>query len=248
MKRKILTTLSLVVLIVICFFYYLNKRIEGIWIKHYSTDLSNHEFFYDGNILLDIKNQKFSTYYSGLNGIPEETNYFNFGTNLKLWPLETEYNFSYSIKSINNDSLILTKYNFEKIIEVVYKKIPDTLKNNSDWQKKLLWNAYEFRLPEYTDTIYFDNRFIMSKNQTTQAREWDSQDWKLTKINGFDIMFTGNWATFILVEKDDKISFYAFDNKKRLSKAELKKIDIDLSKVKKIAERIKQKYPNKNVW
>lgn len=234
-----------VVIIMICFFYYLNKRIEGTWISHYSTDLDGTNFRYDGETLTRIKNQKFFSYYYGGKGIPIETNYFDLGKNLKLWPLGIENNSSYEVSEINKDSLILIEYGFDKKTKSIMKKIPDSLKNNTDWNKKLLGKAFEIRIrgDDYTDTIYFDNRFLMSKNQIHPYRKWDSQGWELDKINGFDIMFTGNWTTFILKEDEGKIKFYGFNNKKKLSKTELTEININLLKVKRIVDRIKSEEP-----
>lgn len=233
--------MGLLLVLGFCLIFYVNKRIEGVWIRHYWTDLKDQDFRYDGEVLLSIHNQEFNTY--GFSRTPLKMNYFDFGKTLKTWPSSIENSSSFTINSVNKDSLVIQQYDSDKNYKIIYKKISDSLKNNSDWNRKLIGKAFEFRLPEYTDTIYFDDRFIMSKNQLSPNRDWDSQGWDLLKVKGYDIMFTGNWTTFVLKENNRTIKFYGFDNKRRLSQAELTEIDIDLSKVKRIVERIKRQYP-----
>ena len=176
----------------------------------------------------------------GSNGTPYTKSYFSYGNIIKTWSNNTEDNQKMRIERFNKHSIIFEAKEGDNL---VYKKIPDSLKNNSDWNQKLLHKVFELKLGESTDTIFFDNRFLMSTNSIHPYRKWDSQGWELLKINGFDIMLTGNWTTFILQEKNNEILFFGFGINGQLLKAELNEIEIDLSKVEKIVKRIKKEEP-----
>ena len=242
MKKKILVLFILIILSGISFFYYSNKKIEGLWIRHYAIDLTHNNYRFSGQPLLEIKNRKLNYYTLGSNGIPRTATYFSYGKILRVL-YDDEYPQTMTIKQFNKDSIVFG--GSQESFNDVYKKIPDSLKNNSNWKQKLLGKAFEFRSLRYdqTDTIYFDDRYVMSINPRHPYRKWDSQGWELMKINGFDIMLTGNWTTFILKEKNKSICFYGFDNKNQLSGVELNQIEIDLTRVKKQLERLKQQYP-----
>ena len=164
MKRKILLTFTFIILGGILFFYYLNKRIEGVWISHYRTNV-NGEYYYDGENLTEIKNQKFYYHSLAYNGVIPEKKYYDSGIRLIYQNTAWE-----KVSSINKDSLVITSgYDDDKIFKTILKRVPDSLKNNSNWHEKLLGKTFRVHLPMYnwTDTIFFDDQFIWSKNGMT---------------------------------------------------------------------------------
>ena len=238
MKRKILLTFTILILGGILFFYFLNKRIEGVWINHYSMDLDGENTYYDGETLTEIKNQKFYYHSSLYNGVTPEKKYFNSGIRLIFRNTAWE-----KISSINKDSLVIIRgYDDDRIFKTIMKRVPDSLKNNSSLTEKLQGNFYRIHLPALnrTDTIFFDNQLIWRKNGHRTKQWHDTQSWDLAKIDGFDILFLGNWPTLILKKDKNQIKLYGFD-KAKFIKSELNKIEMDSSEVKKFIE-LKKNY------
>jgi hypothetical protein len=237
MKRTILLIFTFIILGGVLLFYYLNKRIEGVWISHYSKDLNGEKTYCNGKDLIEIKNQKFFYHSHNYNGVTPQKIYFESGLRIiyrnRAWE---------KISSVNKDSLvIISGYDDDKIFNTTMKRVPDSLQNDSDWNKKLLGKTFKFHIQEYnyTDTIFFDDNYVRSKNRNL-VKEWDvTQSWKLAKIDGFDILFGSNWPTFILKEEENVIKFYGFDRKKFFT-TELIEIIMDSSDVKKLIE-IKKK-------
>ena len=91
------------------------------------------------------------------------------------------------------------------------KRVPDSLKNDSDWNKKLQGKTFKIHIPinHRTDTIVFDDQLIWTKNGH-RKKEWhNTQGWEVAKIDGFDILFSGNWPTQILKETGNEIKLYS---------------------------------------
>lgn len=239
MKRLIILILIFSLLGGGSYLFYLNKRIEGVWVLDYTTDNGNSEFKSHGSGLWNVQNQK--VYYHHLSSL-EDVNgskYFDYGVNFKLEPDGSENGLSFKINQVKGDSIVLLLTGAVKR-EIVLKKIADTLKNNSDWKKKLSGKAFECKIsnsikfsefakfPKSKDTIYFDSQFIMRKNQAYNIPNWESPSWSLAKIKGFDIMFAHNWPTLILTENTDGIVFYGYDINGKMFKCELNEIQINL--------------------
>ena len=225
------------------YLFYLNKRIEGVWVLNHTTDNNQTEFKSDGQGVWDIQNQKI--YYYNLSSLQNVrgSNYFDFGMKFNLKSEENVNGFAFKINKVNGDSLVLNITGSVQR-EIVLKKIPDTLKNNSIWKEKLTGKAFEFNIPNYVnfsefanipksnDTIYFDSQFIMHRNQIENIPNWESPSWGLAKVEGFDLMFAHNWPTLILTENSDGIAFYGYDINGKMFKCELNEIQINLSQFK----------------
>ncbi|MFS4494460.1 hypothetical protein [Maribacter sp. 2308TA10-17] len=243
MKRLFIVVLILFLLLGSAYLFFLNKRIEGVWILNHTTDNNQFEFKSDGQGLWDIENQKI--YYYNLSSLENVrgSNYFDFGVKLNLESEENVNNFSFKVNQVKGDSLVLNLTGSVQR-EIVLKKIPDTLKNNSDWKEKLTRKAFEFRIPsevkfsEFTkipksyDTIYFDSQFIMHKNQIQNIPNWESPSWNLAKIKGLDVMFAHNWPTMILTENTDGIAFYGYDINGKMFRCDLNEIKINIEQFK----------------
>jgi len=238
MKRKILIFLALLLLVILSFLYYSNKKTEGLWVLHYALDVNDADFkWHHASPLLNIENNKLNTYSYGRDGVPYTVSFFSFGNRMAIF--HDDYLEVSHIVSFSKDSMILDEQhdNYRQ----VYKKFPDSLKNNSDWHKILNNKAFQIRFPNAIDTIYFDDHYLMAKARSkSRPYTWSSQGWELVKVRDFDIMQAGLWNTLILQEKDGKLTFNSFDNQNNLSSFELTEINIDLTEVKKEIEKIKK--------
>lgn len=243
MKKLLILLLIVSLLGASYYLYFLNKRIEGVWIHNYQTDNDNVVFRSNGLGIWNIQNQK--VYYHHLSAIENVAGgkYVDYGINFKLEPDGSDNGLCYKINEVNGDSLVLLLTGAVER-EIVLKKIPDTLKNNSDWKKKLSGKAFERKIsnsanfsefpkfPKSQDTIYFDSQFIMHKNQAYNYPNWESPSWNLAKIEGFDIMFAHSWPTLILTENTNGIVFYGYDINGKMFKCELNEIQINLLEFK----------------
>ncbi|QXP60918.1 hypothetical protein [Olleya sp. HaHaR_3_96] len=120
-----------------------------------------------------------------------------------------EYYDSEIIDPLTKDSIVFKNYNQNR----VYKRLVDSLKNKSPeikfTGKKIIRN---FR--KWTDTIQFINDSVYISNS------WKFGDsnhfmWERINHNGFDILFTENYAPFILKKQiGNEIYISIFGNKK----------------------------------
>jgi len=239
MKKKILIIISILILLSTLFFYYSNKSIEGLYIKNYeifSTD-SNQDIYYD-QYVLEIKNQKFDNYFYGSNGIPSSFNYKKNGKNIKLTSIKNDSSSDYNI--------VLNKNHKDSIVfktdrnngEVVYFKIPDSLKNNT--KISLAEKTFVLKSEKFIDTIYFDKDYLLIKD-LNPTDYWDTGGWELLNINGFDIILTGYSFVYVVKDINEKLFFYRFLQGNRIVEIESFEIEgYDLTRVKKIIERLKQ--------
>lgn len=243
MKKLFIPVLILFLLGGSCYLFFLNKRIEGVWVLNHTTNNNQIEFKSDGQGVWNIENQKI--YYYNLSSLESvrSSNYMDFGVNFNLKSEENVNGFSFKINQVNGDSIVLNLTGSVQR-EIVLKKIPDTLKNNSDWKKKLTGKVFEFNIPSYVnfsefanipksnDTIYFDSQFIMHRNQIENIPNWESPSWGLAKVEGFDLMFAHNWPTLILTENKDGIAFYGYDINGKMFNCKLNEIQINVLEFK----------------
>ncbi len=241
MKRKILIALTTLVLCGISFLYYSNKKIEGTWISNYYVHNSTGNNWYSGTPVLEIKNQTFNSYYFDSKGVPYKQDYFSFGKSLSLKPRPIEDNSKLRIEKYDKDSLIFGGFSSNEI----FKKVPDSLKNSPNFSLNLQNKAFILKSNEKkADTIYFTDKYLMSRLKNNPNQNWTSGGWEKLEIDGFDFLLTADWTTFIVKEKSNKIFFYAFENakgKNQLAKLELKEIEIDLTDIEKDIKLIERK-------
>ncbi len=192
------------------------KKLNGTWISAYeyddndsiNYDLSGKPFnqiweFNDGT--LKIQKYKYDFFY-------EDISSFKFklkGSKLVL--NDNEPYLSDIIELIEKDSFVLSGLSYGKS-KLVYKKLDDSLKNNSA-DFKLTGNKYIRNFKKWTDTIHFVNESVYTSSGWTTG---DSDlKWERINYNGFDILFTDIYIPFILKKKvGNKIYVTTFDKKK----------------------------------
>jgi len=218
------------------------KRIEGSWVIQYSIiGKDDSKIISPTSRFSSIKNGEIKNYVFGIenkNNIDDYSKYFAFGNFLRLTRQDkSKTRFIFNVDKLNNDSLVLNQQNRDRLI--IHKKIPKNLNNNIDL-KKLIDKSFELKIGSSTDTIYIDNSYLMFKKPNETFEKWNSDGWKLIKVNGFDILLTGSSSTFIVNENNGKIYLNQFGLGTEIMRFELNEIVIDTKRVKQIVEEIKK--------
>lgn len=247
MKKILLITISALLLGSVCFLYFTNKNIEGLYIKkyHFSQGDSLKVYELDQNIL-EIKDQKFKGYFWETGEDSLLLKYFRIGNVIKLSPNENPELTDYStlLKKNESDSIVLVSTNDTVKIEGVFSKIPDSLKNNR--KINLEGKLFVFKNEEYKlmDTVYFDKNLFLKKD--TEYNAWSHNKWERLSINGFELVKIDSWATpiYIVKERGGRFYFYSLilSNKVIETKAfEIKKYNKQ-KKLDRFVEGLKKNY------
>jgi len=231
-------TLQLEIVILIGFIIYSNLRIKGVWLGVYenrknSIFSTNHEVLVFKNFNFDKVCELYSCY-----DIRNEL-LFAFGNNIFI---DTKEEYSIKWKNINyldKDSLVFKTHN----VFSVYRKIPDSLK-----QKKSLKTNFKNKLltinnGEFLDTIYFDDKFLLFKNNKNPYEKWTNNYFEIKNIDNFKIMFfNGQINPIIIKEKGNDIFFFQYQrNKTNSLKVEIiKSNNLINNQIKTKLERIKK--------
>ena len=115
------------------------------------------------------------------------------------------------IHPLTKDSLVLKQVRTGE--SYVYKRLADSLKNRSP-NLELVGKKFIRNFRKWTDTIQFINDSVYTSNS------WEFGDsnhfmWERINQNGFDILFTENYAPFILKKQiGNEIYVSIFGNKK----------------------------------
>jgi hypothetical protein len=222
LKKKILIIFGVLIIYGIVYFFYTNKRIEGIWINHYNIS-TTEEYSFPGRDILRIKNLKFHSFNYATNGGLIEQKYFLFGKSLRLWPTDSK-DFSIPKISKNKDSLTLTFYGEQQRI---YKKISDTLKNDKDFKFDFTNKAFRLESKSGVDTIHFDSELTYNRRNDHPYRNWHTGGWKTVEIDDFDFLLFASATPVIIKEKNDDILLYVLADKNDLLEVKLVEIQLD---------------------
>tara|TARA_Y100000589_G_scaffold303543_1_gene315990 strand:- start:1163 stop:1807 length:645 start_codon:yes stop_codon:yes gene_type:complete len=198
------------------------KKLNGTWISSYkfsdNDSIKNYDvgdFPFNQLITFDngtfhIIEFKYDSYENkrtaqfelkGKNLLDFENKYFVISGN-------EDYN-SEIIDPLTKDSLVFKNYNQNS----VYKRLVDSLKNKSI-DIKLRGKKFVRNFRKWTDTIQFINDSVYVSN-SWKFGDSDHFMWERIKHNGFDILFTENYAPFILKKQiGDEIYVSVLGNKK----------------------------------
>ena len=208
MKKILIFSLIFIVLLVAYVCYSTNK-INGVWIEVYKLTNPNSKsdftvgkdkmLIWSSLSVLDIKNCKTKRYDASLEGKePFEKKHFFINNRFfpSLWN-ETEKEF---VKKLTKDSLVLSNNHNHLMI---YKKIPDSLKNNS--KINLINKHYQIIAQNSIDTVFFEGSYLKIKNPN---EKWDSSGWELIHAQGFEILLTGFDTAFVIKKINGKLFLY----------------------------------------
>ncbi len=236
MKKKVLITFGILIICGIGYFINTNKRIEGIWINHYDKSPSRDYNFPGGDVLL-IENQEFQSFNHNANGGLIEKKYFLAGKSLKLWPKDS-MDFSIPKVNFNKDSLTFTFYGEQQRI---YKKVPDSLKNDKDFNFDFSNKAFRLESNKRIDTTYFDSELTYDRRNDHPYRKWHTGGWKTVEIDDFDFLLLASATPVIIKEKNDNVLLYVLADKNDLMEVKLVEIKLDSTDLLSI-ERYKKYY------
>ena len=240
MKKKISIILTTIIILIISYLIYSNKRLDGIYIKKSSIYLNQKDSTTSENTqqsLLKIKNQKFNRYYHSFNGIPEVEKYFSFLTYINFKPENKEYSFYPSnIENINNDSLVLSN-NFDTT--EYYLKIPDSLKNDLNEKFEISNKVFKSTTEKFIDTVFFSKNFMIFKNGKKNYKDWGFLNREVLKIDGFDIMLIDSEPVLIIKKQKEYFKFYKYDLNSKLIEIKLEELNIDTNDFNEKLELIK---------
>jgi hypothetical protein len=193
----------------------MKKKLNGTWISAYEYDnndsiydLSGKPFnqiweFNDGT--LKIQKYKYAFFY-------EDVSSFKFKLKGNKFVINNnEPYLSDIMEPIQKDSYVLSGFRYGNS-KLVYKKLDDSLKNNST-DFKLTGNKYIRNFKKWTDTIHFVNESVYTSSGWTTGNS--HLKWERVNYNGFDILFTDIYIPFLLKKKiGNKIYVTTFDKHK----------------------------------
>ncbi|MDC6367809.1 MULTISPECIES: hypothetical protein [Flavobacteriaceae] len=132
--------------------------------------------------------------------------------------------FSIPKATINKDSLTFTFYGEQQRI---YKKVPDSLKNNKDFYFDFANKAFRLESKRGIDTTYFDTELTYDKRIDHPYRNWYTGGWKTLEIDDFDFLLFASATPVIIKEKNDDILLYVLADKNDLLEVKLIEIQLD---------------------
>ncbi|KQC31038.1 hypothetical protein [Flagellimonas eckloniae] len=234
MKRKVLIIFITLIICGIGFVIYSNKKIEGVWINHYNTSVST-DYFSPGRDVLKIKNQTFHSYNHQANGGLIKEKYFLIGKSLRLWPKDST---DYTLPKVfvNRDSLFFEFYNEHRRI---YKKIPDSLKNNSYFKLDFTNKAFRLESEKGIDTNYFDSKLTYYRRKDHPHIDWYTGGWETVSIDNYDFLLLADATPVIIKENNGNVLLYVLDEKNKLLKIKLVEIQLDSTDLKSLARHKK---------
>jgi len=232
MKRKIV--LALIFLLLFCLVYLIisSRKIEGVWLNtNYISSASGN--ILPGKSILKLKNHK-SNSYSHYNNPSGNGYFFYFKNSIWTWPKFYEI---YAIKKaslVYQDSLILELQKGEKNI---FKKVHDSLQNNSDYGFSFKNKAFEFRTENTSGKLYFNQELFFIKSNSSSL-EWHIDGWEAFKVDNFNFIVFANSSPLIVKKNNSVPLLYQFNNGNSLGEIKLKETSLDSTEFRNIQEQV----------
>ncbi|RXP48292.1 hypothetical protein EC396_12770, partial [Lutibacter sp. HS1-25] len=151
---------------------------------------------------------------------------------------------NYNIKAVNKDSLVLTTNGINKQ-KKVFLRLPDSLKNSSNFKNKLLDKSFKLVSEYGIDTVHFNENFLLNKIPLGIEKKWGITSLTYDTIDNFQILNTGMSRFFIIKENNNRVFLYLPSFDKTFKQVELIEIQVDKSKIR---ETIENHLKYKNVW
>ncbi|MCC1485673.1 hypothetical protein, partial [Winogradskyella immobilis] len=217
--RKLLNIIILTLILTSC---QNEKKLNGTWISSYRfSDNDTIKDYVVGNFpfnelitfdngTFNFKEFKYDSYEI------ERTEQFelrgkslvNFGDEYFVIAGNEDYD-SEIIDPLTKDSIVFKNYNHNR----VYKRLVDSLKNKTP-EIKFTGKKFIRNFRKWTDTIQFINDSVYISN-SWKFGDSDHFMWERINHNGFDILFTENYAPYILKKQiGNEIYISVFGNEK----------------------------------
>ncbi|KPM30488.1 Hypothetical protein I595_3309 [Croceitalea dokdonensis DOKDO 023] len=146
--------------------------------------------------------------------------------------------FSIPKVNINKDSLTFTFFSEQQRI---YKKVPDSLKNDKDFNFDFSNKAFRMESKKGIDTTYFDPELTYDRRNDHPYRNWYTRGWQTVEIDNFDFLLFASATPVIIKEKNDNVLLYVLADKNDLLEVKLVEIKLDSTDLISI-ERYKKYY------
>ena len=175
-----------------------DKKLNGNWIGDYSYTIEKDEIFIWHAV------RRILTFDDGL--IIARGSKYDYGTdidkgkyNLTLKTLEFEGGYeNYEIEIFESDSLVLKRTSSP--FRYVYRKLPDSLKHNSEIE--FIGKQFKWENNKFTDTVFFKNQTFFK----LKSRKYNNGEvsWERIKHNGYDIIFIDGAVPYIIKEPNNE--------------------------------------------
>lgn len=197
MKKKIKRFLVLIILGIVVYLVYSNRRISGTWIGiHRYNNESDSIWKISHESILNFSYLNAGVYEPFISDKIHETPFVIFGNTFLN-------DFTY-IKHLDKDSLVFSS----DYSTFLYRKVHDSLKQKSkiEFEGKLI----ELKHSNSIDTVYFTSRHLLWKNAKGEKFEWSKKRYKLVTINDFQFLVTDNGIILVIKEKNKQLFFYKY--------------------------------------
>ncbi|WP_340915805.1 hypothetical protein [Polaribacter butkevichii] len=203
MRTKLIKVFILLVITVTIFLIYSNRKINGIWIGTYiSYDNSKYNSINESLINFNTFNFKYINPYLKKDSIIKR-NYITLGNLIFSKPINEFETIQTKIVNFKNDSLIL-----KSVLETkAYRKIPDSLKSNSNQTLELKNKFFKIENQRNIDTIYFSEKYLFFKGKKKKREKWESTGyWKLIYFENYYVIFS-NFSPIVVNKSNEYLNF-----------------------------------------
>jgi hypothetical protein len=203
MKKRFKKAFILILILIILFLFHSNRKVSGIWIGTYlNYDQSEYKSTNESILSFNTFNFEYITPYLEKDSIIRR-NYITLGNLIFSKPINEFETIQTKIINSNKDSLIL-----KSVLETkAYRKIPDSLKFQSNEIPELSNKFFKVENQENIDTIYFSEKYLFFKGTETHQKKWNSTGyWKLLNFENFYIIFS-NFSPIVVSKSNKYLNF-----------------------------------------
>lgn len=205
MKKRIKRFSILLLVSLVIFLIYSNRRISGTWIGiHYYDNHSNSNWKQPDESILNFSAFKVNLYEPFASDDITKTPYLIIGKSI-LTNSKNDFDiFKTSIKHLNKDTLVFSSYNSTH----VYRKVHDSLKqkNITSFTEKLI----VLKSKKYIDTVYFTDKYLLLMNKKGEKLKWIDLKYQLKAIDDFQFLATDNGIMLLVKKTKEQVCFYQF--------------------------------------
>lgn len=223
MKKKVIFTVGMVLLLGIIFLKFQSRRNDGIWLNtNYYSFATGH--ILPGRSILKLKNNKLKGYTHSVHStVPN--NSISFYTKNYIWTSAKWYDLI-SLKKIPlkySDSLSIK---MKKGEENIFKKVHDSLKNKDSFEPNFKKKAFDFTTVDNKGKLFFDEEDFFIKSEFNEW-EWHTDGWEIIQTEGFDFIVFANATPLIVKKYDDVLKLYQFGIGNSLVEIKLSESSLD---------------------
>ena len=240
MKKKLKRFILFLILSVIIFLIYSNKKTDGTYMGLH-MHFNNDSFQWSLEEVLIIKNQKIQEMGSSYSLSRKEAERFFTIGDIIFTKANDDFRIfkQLKIKKYDTDSLVLINYSNTR----TFRKLSDSLKTTETSTIDLRNKQFEVNFDGIIDTLYFEEDFFIRKLNRPGIK-WETPYWEIKEVNGFHFLFTGDCFLFLIQQKNEKLYLFKL-LKDRINEIELKEINVKSSEIISVIEHVEELKKNK---